>query len=183
MANGQTSFGVGEILCALSGVLYGVNIAITGMRVKKLNTLLYIMIQQWVCFVVALFSAIILSMIKVNGAPIEPIKFSFDFGYVSLIIAMALVSNVLCWFLRTFSMKFVCATTVSVCMPFSAVVTGCVSLLCRMDIFSIELLLGGLISLFAIILSGIADTKSDELEERILATKRLVYREKCSYKA
>ena len=160
MASGQTSaFGVGEILCALAGVFYGVNIAVTGLHVKKLNVLLYLMLQMWVGVIVSFISAILLSVINVNGAPIEAIRFSFNVWNVLLLIATAIVSNVMCWFLRTMAMMFVSATAVSVIMPFSAVVTGVVSLLCGMDTFSMELLFGGLISLVAIILSGLAETK------------------------
>lgn len=160
MASGQTgAFGIGEILCALAGVLYGVNIAVTGLHVKKLNVLLYLMVQMWVGVIVSFASAILLSVIKVNGAPIETIRFSFNVWNVLLIIGTAIVANVLCWFLRTLAMMFVSPTAVSIIMPFSAVVTGCVSLLCGMDAFSMELLIGGIISLIAIILSGLADGK------------------------
>lgn len=160
MASGQTgAFGIGEILCALAGVLYGVNIAVTGLHVKKLNVLLYLMLQMWVGVIVSFASAILLSVIKVNGAPIETIRFSFNVWNVLLIIGTAIVANVLCWFLRTLAMMFVSPTAVSIIMPFSAVVTGCVSLLCGMDAFSMELLIGGIISLIAIILSGLADGK------------------------
>ena len=160
MASGQTgAFGIGEISCALAGVLYGVNIAVTGLHVKKLNVLLYLMLQMWVGVIVSFASAILLSVIKVNGAPIETIRFSFNVWNVLLIIGTAIVANVLCWFLRTLAMMFVSPTAVSIIMPFSAVVTGCVSLLCGMDAFSMELLIGGIISLIAIILSGLADGK------------------------
>ena len=40
------SIGAGEILCALAGVLYGVNIAATGVFAVRMNAMLYVMIQM-----------------------------------------------------------------------------------------------------------------------------------------
>ena len=105
-----------------------------------------------------------MSVIEYNGAPIEIIRFSFDASYILLLLAFALISNVLCWFLRTYAMKLVNPTAVSVIMPFSAVIAGGISLMWGMDTFSLDFLFGGLISLVALILSGIADTK--EVEEK-----------------
>ena len=163
MISGQEGgFGIGELLCSLAGLLYGINIAYTGIRIKKFDTSLYLFVQLWTGFFVSLFSALLLSVIKYNGAPIEAIRFSFYGPYILLIVALALISNVLCWVLRTYAMKFVNPTVVSVIMPFSAVVTGGISLMWGMDTFSLEFLFGGLISLVAIILSGIADAKDAE---------------------
>lgn len=159
---GSFYFGKGELLCALSGVLYGVNIAYTGVCIKKLDTLLYLLIQQWSGTIISFISAFLLSLVKINGAPIEAIKFSFDIGGLCLIVVLALVSNVLCWFLRTYAMKYVSATAVSILMPFSAVVTGIISVISGMDVLTFSFVCGGLISLFAVILSGIADVKEDK---------------------
>jgi drug/metabolite transporter (DMT)-like permease len=76
-----------------------------------------------------------------------------------VLVGLALVSNVLCWYLRTYSMKYVNPTAVSVIMPFSAVITGVVSVLIGMDALSLEFVFGGLISLVAVILSSIGDIK------------------------
>ena len=122
------------------------------------------MIQQWASTIVSLLSAMLLSVIKVNGTPIEAIRFSFDFGGIALLVVLALVSNVLCWFLRTYAMKFVNPTAVSIIMPFSAVITGAVSLLVGMDVLSFEFVFGGIIALFAVILSSIADIIEDKKE-------------------
>lgn len=165
MISGQKSgFGIGELLCSLSGILYGINIAYTGVRIKKFDTLLYLFVQLWTGFFVSLFSTFLLSVIEYNGAPIEIIRFSFDASYILLLLAFALISNVLCWFLRTYAMKVVNPTAVSVIMPFSAVIAGGISLMWGMDTFSLDFLFGGLISLVALILSGIADAK--EVEEK-----------------
>lgn len=160
------SFGIGEVLCALAGVLYGVNIAYTGICIKKLNTLLYLFVQQFASMVISIVSVVLFSAIKLNGAPIETIKFSWDIGGLLLLVALALISNVLCWFLRTYAMKFVNPTAVSIIMPFSAVVTGLISVICGMDVISFEFVVGGLISLAAAILSGVADIKYENKEPK-----------------
>lgn len=153
------SFGIGELLCALAGILYGVNIAYTGISIKKLNTLLYLLIQQCASTVIGIIAVILFAVIKVNGAPIEVIRFSWDITGLLLLLVLALISNVLCWFLRTYAMKFVNPTAVSIIMPFSAVVTGLISVILKMDALSVEFVVGGLISLLAAILSGTADIK------------------------
>ena len=156
--NGESlGFGKGEILCALSGVLYAFNIAYTGICIKKFDTMLYLLIQQMALAISSLIFAVLFSVIKINGAPIEKLKFTFDLEVILIIIILSLVSNLLCWCLRTYSMKFVNPTAVAVIMPFSAVITGVLSVLFKMDTISIELVLGGVISLLAVVLSSIAD--------------------------
>ena len=44
-SSGDMSFGIGEILCSLAGVFYGVNIAYTGAKIHKFDTLLYLFVQ------------------------------------------------------------------------------------------------------------------------------------------
>ncbi len=156
--NGDSlSFGLGELLCGLAGILYGVNIAFTGVHIKKFDTTLYLLVQLMTSAVVGMLSAILLSVIKVDGVPIEPLHFSWDIGGLLLLLVLALLSNVLCWFLRTSAMRYVNPTAISVIMPFSAVITGVISVLLGMEQVSNELLIGGGIALLAGILSSVAD--------------------------
>ena len=156
------SFGIGEVLCSLSGVLYGVNIAYTGDKIKKFDALLFLFIQQCANAFISILSLVVFTNVKINGAPIEVVSFSFDTTCILLILSLALVSNVLCWFLRTYALKFVNPTAVAVMMPFSAVVTGVMSLIMGMDTLSTEFIVGALISLVAVILSSIADIKYEK---------------------
>ncbi len=156
------SFGIGEFLCSLSGVFYGINIAYTGDKIKKFDALLYLFVQQCANVVISAVALVVFANVKINGAPIEVIHFTFDLTSILLILAIALVSNVLCWSLRTYALKFVNPTAVAVMMPFSAVVTGGLSLLFGMDTLSVEFIAGALISLFAVILSSIADIKYEK---------------------
>ena len=153
------SFGIGEVLCSLAGVLYGVNIAYTGDKIKKFDALLFLFVQQCASALISTVALFIFASVKINGAPIEVVYFTFDVTNILLILAIALVSNVLCWFLRIYALKFVNPTAVAVMMPFSAVVTGVMSLVVGMDTLSTEFVVGALISLVAVILSSIADIK------------------------
>lgn len=156
------SFGIGEILCALSGIVYGFNIAGTGCFAKELKASLYILIHMGVSLVVSVISMFVLNAITINGAPITPIYFSFK--TLPVIIALALVSNVLCWIMRTNSMKKISTSTVAVIMPFSAVVASLFSIIVGTDVFSLSLLFGGLIIFASILLSSLADARETKLK-------------------
>ena len=158
------TFGIGEVLCSLAGVLYGVNIAYTGNKIKKFDALIFLFVQQCASAAIGALSLVVFSNVKINGAPIEVVNFVFDASIILLILALALVSNVLCWFLRIYALKFVNPAAVAVMMPFSAVVTGVMSLIIGMDTLSTEFVLGALISLAAVILSSIADIKYEKKE-------------------
>lgn len=156
------AFGVGEILCALAGVFYGVNIAFTGMKIKKFDTALYLLVQLATATIVGLLCTLFLAYVPINGAPIEPIKFSWDIDGLIYLLVLALVCTVLCWLLRTKAMKYVNPTAVSVIMPFSSVIASVCSIVLGMDVVSYELIVGGLIVLAAVILSSIADVKYEK---------------------
>ena len=153
------NFGLGEILCALAGIVYGFNIAGTGCFAKQLKASLYILIHMGVSTIVCLISTFTLNAVKVNGAPITPIYFSFK--SIPAIICLALISNVLCWILRTNSMKKINPSTVAVIMPFSAVITSIVSIIFGIDKFSFNLLIGGTIIFFSIIISSFGDKREE----------------------
>jgi drug/metabolite transporter (DMT)-like permease len=157
------SFGIGEILCALAGIIYGFNIAGTGCFAKELKASLYILIHMGVSLVVSVISMLVLNAITINGAPITPIYFSFK--TLPVIIALALISNVLCWIMRTNSLKKINTTTVAVIMPFSAVVASVFSIIVGTDVFSLSLLFGGLIIFASILLSSLADARETKLSK------------------
>ena len=146
------SFGKGDILCALSGMLYGVNIAITGIYAKGVCVPLYLSIQLLTTALLGLLSAL-----SLDGAGIEPLFFTPDVGIVLLLVLFVLVSSTLGWLIRTAAMKEVDPTVVAVMMPFSAAVTVFVSVLSGTDRLTPSLLVGTLLGLFAIILSGLGE--------------------------
>ena len=163
-SSGSISFGKGEILCASAGCLYGVNMAVTGVYAKKVKVkgALYVLVQVWVNVVVSLISAVLLNFVKINGAILEPISFSWNFGHLLILVGYALVVYTFCWIIRTNAMKHVSASVVAVMMPLSSVVTGVSSVALGMDILTPALLIGGVLVLIASILSGLDDVFEDK---------------------
>ena len=155
---GTLSFGIGDILCATAGILYGVNIAMTGAFAKELNASLYVMIQMFTTSAISFVTAFTLNAITVNGAPIEPLKFTFSPLLILLLVAFGLLTNSFCWIIRTNAMKKIDATVVSVIMPFSAVVTAVISVIRGNDNLTANLVIGGFLCLSAAILSGFSDS-------------------------
>ena len=151
------AFGIGEILCALAGIFYGVNIAATGTFAKKLHAPLYLMIQMFAEAVISFVAAIIFSRVLINGEPMEPIRFSFAFWPLAGRIITTLIFSTLCWVLRTNAMKTVDPAAVAIMMPFSSVVTTVISICVGTDTLSGSLVFGVILGLIAIILSGLGD--------------------------
>ena len=154
---GEFSFGIGEVLCALSGIFYGVNIAGTGAFAKKLDSALFLMVQMFVHTIIGALATVTLNFIKKpNGEIFEPTAFAFS-PFILLVIGVALFSSVFCWLIRTEAMKHIDASVVAVIMPFSAVITGIASVIAGTDKLSTALAVGGTLCLAAAIISGLSD--------------------------
>lgn len=162
--NEPINIGTGEILCAVAGVVYGFNMAGTGCFAKELKSSLYILIHMGVSLIFCSISIFVFDAIKIDGAPMTPIYFSFK--SLPIIIGLALVSNVLCWILRTNAMKKINPSIVAVIMPFSAVITSIVSIILGTDDFSLNLIIGGTIIFISILLSSFGDKKQEQEKER-----------------
>ncbi|MBO7762788.1 MAG: DMT family transporter [Clostridia bacterium] len=145
-------FGAGDILCALSGMLYGVNIAVTGVYAKDVCVSLYLSIQLLTVAVLGFLSAVLL-----DAMGVEPILLTTDIRQYLLLILMVLTVSTLGWLIRTAAMKKVDPTVVAVMMPFSAVVTVFISVLAGTDTLSLSLFVGAVLGLAAILLSGLGE--------------------------
>lgn len=143
---------VGDLLCALSGIFYGVNIAGTGAFAKNMYAPLYLAIQMFTEVIVSFVGAMILSITN-----IEPILFCFDWRLILANVALAFFSSTLCWLIRTNAIKHVDASVVAVISPFSSVITMVLSVLTGNDMLSVNLVAGAALGLIAIILSGLGD--------------------------
>ena len=158
-SSGGAALGRGEILCALAGVMYGVNIAATGVYAQKFHAVLYVTIQTWVNVAVSGLAALALNAIKPDGVPIEPFVFSWNPKYLILIAVLVLSISTFGWIVRTEAQKYVNASVVAVILPFSSVVTGIVAVCLGKDTFTYHLLIGGLFILLSSVLSTVADAR------------------------
>lgn len=148
--NGGVQFGPGEVLCALAGICYSVNIAGTGAFARKLDTGLYLMVQFMVHFVVSATYSLI--FVK------EP-QFSFAPLHLISLVGIVLLSTVLCWLIRTACLKKLDPSFVSIVMPFTAVITSIVSVITGTDQLSFALVGGAVFITAAILISSLADSK------------------------
>ena len=159
-----SAWGSGELLCALAGLFYGVNIAVTGAYAKKFFAPLYLAVQVAVEIVASGMTVFALNAWKIadkNGVlvPAEKIVYSLNPRHLLFLASVTLVSSALCWTVRTNSMKHVEASAVAVIMPFSAVITSAASVICGTEQLTVRLVLGGLICLAAIFMSSLDDIK------------------------
>ena len=150
--DGQLQFGKGEVLCALAGIFYSVNIAGTGAFAKKLDTGLYLLVQFMVQFVISVTYSVLF---------LEEWNFSFAPLHLLSLVAIVLISTVLCWLIRTACLKKLDPSFVAVAMPFTAVITSALSVLVGTDTLSIGLAAGAVLIFAAILISGLADAKKE----------------------
>ncbi len=160
----DSSWGIGEILCAASGLLYGFNIALTGVFAKKFHAPMYLATQSVVGITVSLAFAISLNFITMTNAegvvvPIEKILFTMDFGLILFTIVYSIIAVAFCWIIRTNSMKHIDPTAVAIIMPFSAVVTGILSVLTGSDVLNLNLVFGAILGVAAVMMSSLDDIK------------------------
>jgi drug/metabolite transporter (DMT)-like permease len=160
------SVGAADILNALAGVFYGVNIAFTGIYAKKLDAKLYVMIQLFVQAILSAIMAVAFNFINIGGTPIDPFVFTPKAWLILAIIGIGIVSGALCWTVRTSAMKYVSANVVAIIMPFSAVITGVFALILGQDEPSITLLIGAILGLAASFMSSAGDILENKRKEK-----------------
>ncbi len=153
---------MGDTLCAIAGLLYGVNIAVTGVKAKKLDAALYLLVQFGVHCVISTTYAIFF----------EETVFSLNAGHIALSIGITLVSTVFGWLLRTICLKHLEPSVVAVIMPFSSIVVTLISLAVGTDPFSWYLVFGSLIGVLAAIVANY-----DPARAKVQKAKRMEQRE------
>ncbi len=139
------SFGVGEMLCAIAGIFYGVNIAVTGIRAKGLDPLLYLLVQFGVH----------MSLSSVFAAFYGTPKFTFSVLPLAAMIGVVLVSTVFGWVVRTVCLTHLDPVLVTVIMPFSSVITTVISVIVGMDELSWTLIVGAAVGVTAVMICDI----------------------------
>lgn len=161
------SLGIADVLNALAGIFYGVNIAITGIYAKKYNASLYVMIQLFVQAIVSAIIAVSFNFITFGGEVMDKIVFTPDPWLILGLVGIGILTNAICWTMRTVAMKYVSANVVAVIMPFSAVITGIVSVILGMDDISSTLIIGAALGLIASFMSSADDIMKNKKEEKL----------------
>lgn len=148
------AFGKGDILCGAAGLLYGINIALTGVYAKDVKPSLFILIQMLTATVLSFGSIFLLNGIQVGGTPIVGIWYSLEPLPLLVIAIYAVVVLAFCWVIRTKAIQIVNPTAVAVIMPTAAIVTSVISVVIGTDKLSSNLVIGGSIGLLAAILAS-----------------------------
>ena len=148
--NDLSSIGIGNILCALAGVLAGIYITLLSVYGKDINLMLYMAVYMVIYFLQSLTLAIVLNFIKIDGVPME--KFVFDFSPVILIftIAFSLFSIAFCWLLRTEATAHLNPSKTVLLTPFSSIIAGVVSVIAGYDTFSPGYIAGSVLIILAV---------------------------------
>ena len=167
MSGMWSSFSVnsGDILCLSAGVLYGLGAALLGTYAKDLDITLFMIFHTFCYFAVSFILAVTMNFINIGGAPMEKAIFTPSIPLILLVIAVGIVDIAICWMLRNLAMQHIDPSKISVISPFSAVITGVVSVICGIDSLSYGLVIGGALIMIAALLPVIADIIKEKREK------------------
>lgn len=164
-AEGSLGIGVGEILCALAGILFGVAIFSIGQYTKKLDMGLFMMIHMSTYFLSSLILTVVLHLVRVDGVPMEAFSFSFNPEHLIPAALFGFLSVGLCWLMKNEAIRHLAPTTSAVIGPFAAVVSAVVSIARGTDLVTPSLIIAIVMIVGSAVLSGIGDhvrSKSDQ---------------------
>ena len=143
---------LGDGLSAIGGLFFGLDIAFTKVFCKDKDPLIYVFLQLCVLTVVSFIYTF-----AFEGAVFREMHFTIDWLPVLEVVFLGVVCTAVCWVARAWAMKSIDAVTVSVLVPLSAVVASVLSIAFKMEEFTWNLLIGGLIILLSIAVSAIFD--------------------------
>ena len=155
IGSGAALLGIGDALCIIAGVLIGVCVAAIGAYIRDLDTVLFMVLYMISYFLVSFLMTISLHHIRIDGIPMEQAVFAANLPLLLLVILLGLVDIAVCWLLRTEAIRHTDPVTVATVSPFSAVITGIVSVLAGIDRFSFRLVFGGGLIMIAVVLPEI----------------------------
>lgn len=152
-----TSPTTGDILSAVAGILFGIDIAFTKVFAKGKNPHVYVFFQLVILTVMALIYSLSFE---------RPLYFSYKYPAILVLLFLGIACTALCWVLRTISIKNVSAVTCAVLMPMSAVICTFTSIIFKLEEFSWNVVAGGIIITLAIVISGIYDARTELKKEK-----------------
>ena len=147
---------LGEGLSAIGGLFFGLDIAFTKVYCKDKDPILYVFLQLCVLTIVCFAYTFIF-----EGAIFQTMAFSIDWLSVLEVVFLGVVCTAVCWVARAWAMKYIDALTVSLLVPLSAVVASVLSIAFKMEEYTHNLLVGGLIILLSIAVSAIFDYRRE----------------------
>jgi len=124
------------------------------------------MLQLFVQAISSALMALLFHFVPIGGTPIDPFVFTPNLLLILGVFALGILTNAVCWTLRTSAMKFVSPSVVAVIMPFSAVVTGVVAVILGMDTVSWTLIVGAILGLAAALMSSFGDLKESQKNQK-----------------
>lgn len=154
-----------DILNAFAGVLYGVNIVLTGMCAKKCVPQLYVMIQLFVQTIFSAIMAVLFNFMSIGGSFVDPFVFTNNIWLIIVVVFIGIITKSVCWTVRAESMKHVSSSVVAVIMPMSAVVTSVMAILLGQDKLSPSLVMGAFLGLAASLISAIGDIREKKMRD------------------
>jgi len=136
-------------------LFFGIDIAFTKVFAKGKNAWVYVF-----------FQLIILTIMSfVYALPFEKnLAFSWNIWNLLILLFLGVGCTAICWVLRTVCIRNVSAVTCAVLMPMAAVIATLASIICKMENFSWNVVVGGIIITLAIILSGLYDAHVEKKE-------------------
>ena len=143
---------VGDILSAIGGIFFGIDIAFTKVFAKNKNPWVYVFFQLIILTIMSLLYAL----------PFEKKYFSWHYTNIFILFFLGVICTAICWVLRTISIRNVSAVTCAVLMPMAAVVATLVSIMFKVESFSWNVVVGGLIITASIVISGVIDAVNDK---------------------
>lgn len=157
MLNESFKFSIGEILCALSGVFFGVSTALTGTYAKDIDLNLLTAFHMILYFIISLVLTFVLNAITINGQPLEAIKFTFNPIKLIPALSFGFITIGICWTLKNNALTKINPILVTVLMPFTAILASSISVIMKIDVLSYSLVIGAVLIITASIISGISD--------------------------
>ena len=147
---------LGEGLSAIGGLFFGLDIAFTKVYCKDKDPILYVFLQLCVLTILCFAYTFIF-----EGAVFHTLAFSIDWLSVLEVAFLGVACTAVCWVARAWAMKYIDALTVSLLVPLSAVVASVLSIAFKMEEYTHNLLVGGLIILLSIAVSAIFDYRRE----------------------
>ena len=148
---------MGDIFSCIGGIFFGIDIAFTKVFARGKNSRVFVFFQLIILTIMSFAYAI----------PFEKdLAYNWDLPIRLNVLFIGVICTAVCWVLRTKCISNVNAVTCAVLMPMSAVVAAFVSLICRMEEFSWNVIVGGVIITLAIVISGVFDAKREAKEKK-----------------